>query len=198
MRSFLIVLLSVAFLNCHAQSIISSNTYIQACIDKTQCSAINNSSYLFYDESSSNLYLKIDFANFKTGQDSIDDWLNDLTETFLYFKAPLEQEAFKGLSNHNHKTYKVNGQLFLNGIWQNKNLEVTLFSTENSILSTTTNANIYDNVKVNFSFSVSPREYKLHKKPHHLKKSIFIAISLGRFNLLQPASRQLLGEAYDH
>ncbi len=69
-----------------SQSIISSNTYIQTCIDKTQCSSINNASYLFYDENSNNLYLKIDFTSFKSGQDSIDGWLDDLTGSFVLYK----------------------------------------------------------------------------------------------------------------
>jgi len=198
MRLFILLLTFATVTNSRAQSIISSNTYIQACLDKTQCSAINNSSYLFYDENSSNLFLKIDFASFKTGQDSIDDWLNDLTGTFLYFKAPLQQEAFRGLSNHNHKTVTLNGQLFLNGLWRNKSIELTLFTSDNSIISTNTNGNLYDDVKANFSFSISPKDYKLHKKAHHLRKSIFVAISLGRFNLLLPDAKHLLGEAYDH
>lgn len=197
MKLFTLLLLITVVLTTRAQNIISSNTYIQACIDKTQCSAINNSSYLFYDENGSNLYLKIDFATFKTGQDSIDDWLNDLTGTFLYFKAPLDQEAFKGLSNHNHKTLQLHGELFLNGVWHNKTVEITMFASDNSIMNTTTNGNLYDQVKTNFSFSIAPRDFKLHKKPHHLRKSIFVAISLGRFNLLPPGAKHLLGEAYN-
>lgn len=198
MRLFFSCILVLILWNGRAQSIISSNTYIQACIDKTQCSAINNSSYLFYDENSANLYLKIDFAAFKTGQDSIDDWLNDLTGSNLYFKAPVSPEAFKGLSNHKHRTLKLNGQLQVNGIWQGKSIELTLFSSENGIMTTNTNDNLYDHVKVNFSFSFLPKDFKLHKKPHHLRKSIFLGVALGRINLLQPAQRALLGEAYNH
>lgn len=198
MHKFFIALFFSCILNARSQSIISSNTYIQACIDKTQCSVINNSSNLFYDENGSNLYLKIDFGTFKSNLDSIDDWLGDLTGTFLYFKAQLPQEAFKGLNNHVHKTLRLNGQLYLNGIWHNKTIEITLFSTENSIMSTTTNGNLYDDIKTNFSFAISPKDFKLHKKPHHLKKTIFVGVSLGRFNLLQGNGRALLGEAYDH
>lgn len=181
-----------------SQSIISSNTYIQTCIDKTQCSSINNASYLFYDENNNNLYLKIDFANFKSGQDSIDGWLDDLTGSFLFYKVSFPAEEFKDLSNHKHKTLKLNGAVFLNGIWQNQSVDLTIFSSENGIMSTNTNGNNYDNYKVNFSLSLSPKDFKLHKKPHHLRKTIFIGVALGRINQLLPGSQQLLGEAYNH
>jgi hypothetical protein len=154
---------------------------------------------LFFDENSSNLYLKVDFESFKVGQDSIDDWLDDLSGSFLYFKARLPDGFFLGLSNHNHKTEKLNGRVFLNGIWQNQSMEITVYSSENSIMTSNTNGNAFDNYKVNFSLSISPREFKLHKKPHHLRKTIFIGVALGRINLLPPASaEQLLGEAYNH
>lgn len=198
MRKRFGILFLLASLFVRSQSLISSNTYIQACIDNTQCSLINNSSHLFYDENSSTVYLKIDFATFKANQDSIDDWLGDLKGTFLYYKAHLPQEAFRGLNNHVHKTLKLHGQLYLNGVWHNKVIEITLFSTENSILSSNTNGNTYDDVKANFSFSISPKDFKLHKGPHHLRKAIFIGVSLGRFNLLPSNGRVLLGEAYDH
>ncbi len=181
-----------------SQSIISSNTYIQTCIDKTQCSSINNASYLFYDENSNNLYLKIDFTSFKSGQDSIDGWLDDLTGSFLFYKVSFPAEEFKDLSNHKHKTLKLNGAVFLNGVWQNQSVDLTIFSSENGIMSTNTNGNNYDHYKVNFSLSLSPKDFKLHKKPHHLRKTIFIGVALGRINQLLPGSQKLLGEAYNH
>lgn len=182
----------------YSQSIISSNTYIRTCIDKTECSSINNASYLFYDENNNTLYLKVDFNTFKSGQDSIDDWLEDLTGTFLYYKVSFPQEEFRGLSNHRHKTLTLNGQVYLNGIWHNQSVDLTLFSTENGMMTSNTNGNHYDDYKVNFSLSISPKDFKLHKKPHHLRKTIFIGIALGRVNLLPPGAQQILGEAYNH
>lgn len=194
----LFFIITAAFVKGFAQpGIISSNTYIQTCIDKTQCSSINNSSYIFYDENSSNLYLKIDFARFKVGQDSIDDWLDDLTGSYFYYKARLPENFFNGLSNHAHKTEKLNGKIFFNGIWQNQSMEITVYSSENSIISSNTNGNSYDNFKVNFSLPIAPKDFKIHKKTHHLRKTIFIGVALGRINLLAPEATHLLGEAYN-
>lgn len=194
--TFIIVTLSV--LTARAQDLISSNTMIQTCIKDMQCFSVSNSSYLFYDESKSSFYLKLDFKKFRVGQDSIDDWLNDLSDNYLYFKAPMDPGAFSNLANHNHKTIKLNGQVFLNGIWHNQTIDLSLFMTENGMLNQNINNNSYDFYKVNFSLSILPKEFKVHKKPHHLRKTIFIGVSLGRINQLQPGMQSLLGEAYNH
>lgn len=175
---------------------VSSTTYVQTCYNKTQCSSINNSSFLFFDEARNELYLKVDFNNFKSGEDSIDDWLNDLTETALYFKAPFQADNFSGLSNHNHKNYTLHGQVFFNGIWHNQTIELSVFAAESNTLGPNNNGNKYDNYKVNFSLSIAPKDFKIHKKPHHLTKTIYIGLALGRINLLLPGKETILGEAY--
>ncbi len=198
MKSCIYIIAFIFCLNLHAQDISPSVTYIKTCIEKTQCSSINNSSLLFYDESKAQFYLKIDFNKFKTGQDSIDYWLADLTESFLYFKAPFAIESFSGLSNHNHKTFKLNGQIFFNGIWHSQSIDLSLFATENGTLSYANSGKLFEQLKVNFSLSISPKDFKIHKKAHHLRKTIFIGVALGHVNALQQGQQQLLGEAYNH
>jgi hypothetical protein len=199
MKKIIVILLLIAVKTTFAQgNIISSNTVIQTCIKDMQCFSINNSSYLFYDDSKQSLYLKVDFKKFKVGDDTIDDWLNDLVDTYLYFKAPFDASNFSGLTNNNHKTYKVNGQALLNGIWHTQAVEITIYQSEGGLLDQNSNKNNFDLYKINFSINILPREYKIHKKPHHLKKSIFIGVSLGRINQLQPGMQGLLGEAYNH
>jgi hypothetical protein len=198
MKTLLIVFgFSIISLFNQAQ-IISSNTYIRTCINKLECASISNSSLLFYDENKNSLYLKIDFNNFKTGQDSLDNWLDDLSETALYYKAPFPPENFLGLSNNQHKNFTLRGQTYMNGVWLDQTIELSLYSSENSITSASNIGNNFDNYKVNFSLSVVPKDFKLHKKPHHLTETIFIGIALGRINQLKPESRPLLGEAYNH
>lgn len=199
MRFYITALIVCASVVLNAQSIISSNIYIETCINNTQCSSLKNSGYLFYDETSSNLYLKVDFSGFKHQPDSLqNDWLNDLGDNFLYFKVHLAPDFFKGLANNNRKTLKLNGQVFMNNIWQEQATEVTVYSTENSVLSTSNNGNTYDNFKLSFSLSVVPRDFKIHKRSHHLRNTIFVGLALGRINLLAPGSQHLVGEAYDH
>lgn len=189
--------LSIGFIDAQ-QDVVSSNIYIQTCIDKTQCSSINSAGYLYYDESKQQIYLKVDFNKFKTGEDSVDYWLKDLTETFLIVKASLNTESFLGLSNNNHKTYKLAAQVFINGIWQTQNIDVTIFSAENSILAHNAFGNNYNKYKLNFSINIVPKDFKIHKKSQHLKKTIFLGVALGRVNLLTPALQTQLGEAYNH
>lgn len=198
-KKTLLTVFVLLLVKLQGQNILSSNSFIQTCINNSQCFSINNSSYLFYDESKSALYLKIDFAKFKSGQDSLDEWLDDLGSTYLYFKGPVDKDVFQsGFANHHTKVLKLHGQAYLNGIWHNQDVELSLFSSENSIINTTNNNAQYDNIKVNFGLSIMPKDYKIHKKAHHLKKTIFIGITMGRINLLQPGMESILKEAYDH
>jgi hypothetical protein len=196
---FLIVVVLFLSVKYYSQGIISSNSFIQTCINKTQCFSINNSSTLFYDDTKNSFYLKIDFNKFKTGQDTLDDWLDDLSSTYLYFKGPLDKEQLQnGYSNHHIKTFIIHGKTFLNGIWHNQDIEMNIYSSEISVAEIKNNQNNYDNLKVNFALALSPKDFKIHKKPHHLKKTILIGVTLGRINLLQPGMQELLKEAYDH
>ncbi len=180
-----------------SQSIISSQTQVRTCLQENECSLTNSSSYLFYDETKNQFYLKVDFNKLKTGQDSVDYWLNDLSDTYLYFIAPLQKENFPSLSNANAKTFYVNGKVLLNNIWHDQKIELSIFLTDNSSLNFSQTANKYMNYKVSFGFPVVPKDYKIHKKAHHLKNTIFISIGLGQINLLEPGMEAYLKEVYD-
>ena len=181
-----------------AQSLVSSHTSVRTCVSDKECSSVSSSSYVFYDESKNAFYLKIDFDKLKVGVDSLDYWLDDLNDTYLFFKAPLRKEDFPTLSNSNAKTFKVNGQLFINDVWRSQSIELSIFGTENSSLNFSQNANPYKNYKVSFGFSIVPKEFKLHKKPHHLKDVIYISIGMGQINLLEPGMESFVQEAYIH
>lgn len=182
-----------------AQEVLSSSAYVQTCLRQDQCFSINSAAYIFYDESKNSFYLKIDFQKFKSGQDSLDDWLDDLTSTFLYLVVPLDKELFKGgMGNHNNKIFSINAQAYLNNIWHDQKIGLTLMNKENGLLNTNTNGNNYDNFRIFLSLAFGPKDFKLQKKPHHLKKTIYIGVASGRINLLQPGMEKLLEEAYDH
>ena len=178
--------------------IISSNTYIRTCLNNSECSSISQSSLLFFDENKNCLYLVVDFNNFRTGEDSLDSWLADLSETSLFYKVPFPPENFLGLSNNKQKNFKLKGQTYLNGIWQNQDIELSLYSSENSVTSNSNIGNNYDAYKVNFSLSIVPKDFKIHKKAHRLKETVFIGIALGRINQLKPEYLRLIGDAYNH
>ena len=48
-----------------------------------------------------------------------------------------------------------------------------------------------DRVQANIMITFYPREFKIDKKPHHLKKSISIAIYRGYINLYKPEHEYL-------
>jgi hypothetical protein len=196
LTAILALLLSV--LPFAAQEVIPSNTYVRTCLSDIECSSINSSSFLFYDESHGKFYIKIDFNRLKTGIDSIDFWLEDLNDTYYYFKGALPPEFLPKVSNYNHKTIRINGQSFLNNIWRSQTIDITIFRAESDMLNNSTNANDYEAYKVNLSFSIAPKDFKINKKPQRLTNTIFIGIGAGRINKLKPEIIGELGEAYNH
>ena len=182
----------------NSQEVFPSDTYVRTCISDIECSSINSSSFLFYDNAKGNFYIKVDFNLLKTGIDSVDFWLNDLTGTNFYFKASLAPSDLPGLSNYNHKNVRLSGQAFMNGIWRPKTIDVTFFRANTDMMSNDTDANNYEATKVNFNFSISPKDFNIHKKPQRLTNTIFVGVGAGRLNLLQPGMEGQVGEAYNH
>ncbi len=193
---FILLFLFIGFLT-KSQSIISSVAGVRTCLNNTECSSENSASYLFYDEAKNAFYLKIDFFALRTGVDSMDIWLDDLKDKYLYFKAPLQKEDFPSLSNSNAKTFKINAEVFMNQIWEAQPVEISIFNTENSHLNYGQTVSNYNKYKVSFGFSLEPQTFKLDTMPHHLTETIFISIGLGFINELLPGMEKYLGEAYD-
>jgi hypothetical protein len=181
-----------------AQDIHPSNTYIRTCLSDIECSSINSSSFLFYDEAKGKFYIKIDFNRFKTGVDSVDFWLEDLDDTYFYFKASMPVENLPRLSTYNRRAFKLAGQSYMNGVWRPMTLDLTVFRAEKDMMSNTTSADNYQAYRVNFNLKIVPKDYGINKKPQRLSNVIFIGVGSGQINALAPGMEALLGEAYDH
>jgi hypothetical protein len=197
-KSLLHILFIVIFFHSRAQDVMPSNTYVRTCLNDIECSSINSSSFLYYDEARGKFYIKIDFNSLKTGIDSVDFWLADLTDTYYYFKASLPPESLPQLSTYNRKTFRLVGQAFLNGIWRNQTLDITVFRAEANMMENTTDADRFSAYKVNTNFSISPKDFNIHKKPQRLTNTIFVGIGSGRINALQNGMEGQLGEAFNH
>ena len=183
MKALITTLFVIITLLIKGQNIISSNVYVQTCIQKTNCFSENSSAFIFYDETRQELILKIDFKKVKTGKDTLDGNVN--------------KEDFLNLSNNNSRQLKLNGKILFNDIIQTTQTEITIFHTsENSLMNRTTNDNNFDLYKITFGLSFMPKDFKIHKRPHHLKKSITIGVSAGRINQLKPEMEKLVEEVH--
>ncbi len=198
MKHYLIIFIFIVCAKLSAQEIVSSSSSIESCADSANCYTVKGPAYLFYDESKNDLFLKIMFSDFKRQGDTADVWLNRTSDSILYFKADLQKEQFPTLSNQNTKTIELNGQVYFNNKWRDQKINLSIFSSENSIVNTSnTNANFkYDNYKVNFSLPFVPKQFKTYKKSHYTKQTISINITMGRINLLKPGMENLLKDIY--
>ena len=198
MKKYFFFFLFINTLFISAQEVMPSNTYVRTCLSDIECSSINSSSTLFYDEAGSKFYIKIDFNALKTGVDSVDFWLNDLTDTYYYFKASLLREDLPNVSNYNKKTIRLVGQAFLNNVWRNQTMDITIFKADSDVNFQKEDTERFSKYKVNLNFSIVPKDFNIHKKPQHLSNIIFVGIGGGRINPLRPGMEGQVGEAYTH
>lgn len=170
-----------------SQEVYPSNTFVKTCIQKEMCFGNQNSSNLFYNEANSEFYLVIDFAKFKIGIDSLDAWLDDLDDSKFIFKGHLNMDKLPALSNNGYKTIHVNGTATFNSVIHPYSIDIIFFSIpQEGILFRNTGNDYYDRVRVNMEIAFKPKEFKLDKKPHHLKKTISVNIGSGYINQLKP------------
>ena len=183
----LILLLFLCSLRLISQEVQSSKTYIQTCYHDQQCFSLNSSSFIFYNADNHELIIVIDFAKFKLGNDTLDEWLEDLDDTKLVFKGQLNTENLLILSHHNSKAIVVNGLMTFNGVSHAHSIELTLFEIPRDGILFKDNQNDYfDRINANLQFGFYPKEFKLNKKAHHLKKKITLAIYRGYVNPYKP------------
>jgi hypothetical protein len=182
-----------AFGNIFSQDVYPSNTFVRTCFHDEICFANQNSSNIFYNEANSELYIVIDFMKFKTGADSLDAWLDDLDDTKFIFKGVLNSDKLPALSNHGHKTLHVNGNVTFNNVVHSYSIDLVLFKiSSDGILFRNTGNDYYDRIRSNIQMSFKPKEFKLDKKPHHLKKTISINIGSGYINQFKPGMETLI------
>ena len=164
----------------------SSSAYIQTCYQKNTCFSLSQKGFVYYDANKEQLSFTIDFATFRLGEDSLDEWLDDLSDTKLTFTAELNNYQLPSLSNHASKSYKLKGNLTLNDKTVMHTAEVTLFeiSEQNMDFQSSQN-NEFEKLRIHLAISFLPKEYGIDKKPHHLKKTIFINIGSGYINYLR-------------
>lgn len=196
MRQHLFSALLLFALNSGAQDLVSSNTSVESCIDKSDCVTFKSGSLLFYDETKNELVLKVDFSKFRIDGDTTDNWINDMIDTLLFYKAILNKEDFPTLSNQNTKTLKLNGKVFYNQTWRDQPIEISVYPTENSIVPGSSGNLRYDNLKVNFNIPFVPKDFKAYKELYYNNQTVDIAVTLGRINLLRPGMEYHLKEIY--
>ncbi len=179
--------------NVFSQDVFPSNTSIKTCIQKEICFGNQNSSNLFYSEANSEFYLVIDFAKFKTGIDSLDAWLDDLDDSKFIFMGQLNFDKLPALSNNGYKTIHINGTATFNGVSHAHMVDIILFSIpQEGILYRNTGNDYYDKIRVNMEIAFKPKEFKIDKKQHHLKKTISINIGSGYINQLKPGMEKFI------
>lgn len=166
-----------------AQEVRRSNTYIDTYYHGEKHFSIKDASYIFCSPGNSEIYIALNFADLKCGVDSLDEWLLDLTDSKLVFKGHLPSGDLLLLTHHNTKSLAVNGEVTFNGFKHSHTVEINFFEiSREGLLYNNNGHDHFDRVAVNVQFSILPKDFGIHKKPHHLKKKISVAIGKGIIN----------------
>ncbi|MDP2386369.1 MAG: hypothetical protein Q8M29_08350 [Bacteroidota bacterium] len=173
-------------LNAQEKSIVPSVAHVQTTYHNELFYSMKESATIIYDETTQAFLVKIDFGKLKTGVDSLDEWLLDLEESQLVYKAALTPEAFPTPGNLVSKSIKLPGTISFNNQSHNVDLNLLIFEVnEQGIMYRDYGNNQYDKFRFRFSINIAPKDYKLDKKKHHLKKTITVMVSNGVINLIK-------------
>lgn len=192
-NTYWIILFLTSCVFSFSQNIIPSTTYARSCYNKHECYSISNSGLVFFNKENNELIVQIDFNKFKIGNDTLDEWLIDLSESNFVFKGNLNTNDLLELSHHNSKPINVNGMIKFNGISKPYSIELTIFEiTKDALLFKENSQDYFDRVNVNMQLAFYPKDFNIHKKHHHYKKSITIVIYRGYINELKPGMETLI------
>lgn len=186
------LLLGISFTSIKAQFISNSPAYIQVCYFGENCFSISQSARIFYDESKHEIYVLMDMADFKTGQDTLDNWLKQLESTKFLFKGTIKTDYLVLLSNHNSKSETIKGSIHFNKITKQNDAVATFYDVASGIMNLQRENGMYGQLRVNMSISFAPKDFGLDKKKKHFSKTIEIQIGKGFINSLLPGMEDVL------
>lgn len=193
------IYLNVVLLFCYffsnSQNVIPSTAYIQSCYNNHICYSISNSAQVFFNTDNNEIILQLDFNKFKLGNDTLDEWLYDLSCSNLIFKGQLKTNNLLELSHHNSKSILINGKISFNGISKPYTIELNIFEIpKDAMLYKENSQDYFDRINLNMQLAFSPKDFNIDKKNQHYKKTVAIAVSRGYINELKPGMEFLLKE----
>jgi hypothetical protein len=190
---YLLLLFSIFPIFSFAQNAVASYAYVQTCYNKHDCYSIGNSALIFIDQRNNELIIQVDFNKFKLGNDSLDEWLVNLSESNLIFRGQLKPPNELLLSMPLLKPITVKGTVSFNGHTKPYNLELILSTNTREGMQTVNNSNNFTDItNGSMQLSLSPKDFKIDSRLHHYKKSIIVAISRGHINNLTPELEPLI------
>ncbi|MFN6038389.1 MAG: YceI family protein [Bacteroidota bacterium] len=170
----------------HAQTLSSSRVYVQTNYHKEVCFSFSSDAVLAYNANSQELSFTIDFATFKVGVDSLDEWLMDLSDSKLKFVSHITEDQFPPATNNASRLFHLNGDLTMNGKSNKHKIDVVIFTVSDQNIQTKSSGNnIFDRMRVHLSIAFLPKEFGVDKRPHHLSKSIIVKVADGFINYVR-------------
>ncbi len=185
-HQYKLLLLSIFLLinKSYSQNVMQSKTFVETCYNKTDCFMISNSGQLFVNSLTGEFIVQVDFNKFKIGNDTLDDWLNDLSKTYLIFKAqlsPVDVNIMVGNTNQSSMPSIVPGTITFNGITKPYKLEIHYSgSYEERIPNSELNYPARATISTQIAFHA--KDFNIGNRKHHYTKTIRKSIARGYVN----------------
>lgn len=176
-----------------SQNVVPSNAFVETCYNKVDCYGINNSAFIFKNNITGEFLLQVDFSKFKIGNDTLDDWLNDLSKTYFIFDGQLSPSDMININHNSSKPCVVNGTLHFNGYTKPYRLELSFFriAGTGSVIGNTT-PNYVERPTVSMQIAFHAKDFHIGNRSHHYKKTIRLAVSRGYVNDWSPEVNALI------
>ncbi len=145
---------------------------------------ISNSGLIFLNGTTGEFLVQVDFNKFKIGNDTLDDWLNNLSKTYLIFKGqldPVDLGIMIGTNNQGSKPTVVNGTLSFNGISKPYKIEI-YYSGSYQETIVNSEQHYRDRATINMQIAFHAKDFNIGDRKHHYTKTIHLAISRGFVN----------------
>lgn len=181
----------------YAQEVIPSNAIVNTSYIGKDYSLKESVASIFYNEVSKEIYVVVDFSKFKNELDSTNNWLIDIQDSRLVYKGDIKSENLLTLTSNNSKSVELNGKIKFNNVVVIKTIELILFEiSKDGILYRNNNNDYYDRIRASVEISISPKDFNINKKSHHLTMPIFIRIENGYVNQFKPGMENWIGNNF--
>jgi len=184
----------LSMINLKAQNLYPSVVTIETLLNKATINAKNLSSLLQVNEATSQIALRIDARDIKTGNDTLDSLLKSLTNPIIVFKGnfPIKNLSFVDNNNEEQREFSEKAQLTMNGITKEQNYTCAVYNLNGS--DGFSQNNMAYPLNINLYFEFEPEDFKLNTLCTSMVNGIKVEVSKGLINKLTSGSQSLFNK----
>lgn len=177
------VIFSGAAQTTSAQSqLVESQVYITTRYDGQSINASASNALIVAQESQGVINIRIDLNNFRSGIDSLDEWMTTLRNRYFWFSGTLPAEQLVSLNPESSLEFQSSGIL---GFADKASKDMTVPMAVMRLApgqSFYEGRDVWGQLRIAFTISADPADFGLQIKDSALQEPLLIAVKAGRIN----------------